>query len=168
MTRWLWVLAAAGCAGDTPSPTASPPTGDTAAACAASVELGTGVTDFAPIGDTLTVVHGPQGGWHATAAARWCGLAAPVTASATAYWDAEAITVGQSPVYDKLPVPLDRDGCCFEMLDLTTYLLLPDGSLAGPALHNQSVTLTLTVVDGLGGAHTAAVTTTLLDPEAGG
>lgn len=58
--------------GDDPS---TLPVGDIDAACmneAATVELGTGDTGFVPLadGDHVTMVHGPQGGWHVLASAR--------------------------------------------------------------------------------------------------
>ena len=159
--RWWWLLAA-GCAGDASE---APTDTGTAPTCEVAVAVGTGVVHYEPLGEVLGIVHGPQGGWHVTAAARFCGLGGRPTASSSAWWVQEDVQVGQSPVYDKLPVPLDDEGCCFEMVDMTTYLLIPDGRLAGPTLHDQDIVLSVTVMDDEGVAHRDEQTVHLDDPE---
>ena len=44
-----------------------------------AVELGTGLTTFAPLtdGDRVTIIMGPQGGYHVWGAARTANLAMP-------------------------------------------------------------------------------------------
>ena len=49
--------------------------GETADAVTVTLELGLGATDFgeASDGDSVTLVHGAQGGWHIDTAVRMCG-----------------------------------------------------------------------------------------------
>ena len=47
---------------------------ETLAPIAASIEVGTGATEFTPIGDQTRFELGPQGGWHVYASIRTLGL----------------------------------------------------------------------------------------------
>lgn len=70
--RWSWAGLAllAACSGDggTDEGGSDAATTEPATGCAAdlSVEIGTGALAYEPLedGDTVTIVHGPQGGWH--------------------------------------------------------------------------------------------------------
>lgn len=55
---WLFGVLMSACAGS--------PTGDDSAALGPEVHVGTGADTWEPLaeGDPLTMVHGPQGGWH--------------------------------------------------------------------------------------------------------
>jgi hypothetical protein len=163
---WAFVLGACAPSSKEPNGTGEPPdtaTHDTALTCPVEVQPGTGVDRFEPLGSELELVHGPQGGWHLVAAARWCGLPEPVTVAVVATWVATGEVVGQTAPFAKTPVP---DGaCCFQVSDLWTYLLLDDGALAGPTLHGEALSLELTVVDGDDVAHEVSAVVTAIDPE---
>lgn len=74
----MWLLLFAACTGPLGGASDGPndsDSGDTLGGCGASpaiVEVGGGATTFEPVADgvALTMVHGPQGGWHVLASAR--------------------------------------------------------------------------------------------------
>jgi hypothetical protein len=129
-----WALLAAGCSGDDgtdKSPptreTATVATGDTgledtstALVCEPDVHIGTGEQAYAPIDDELTIVSGPQGGWHVLGAARICDLGPTATVQFEATRLSDGLIVGRSGPVTKPLIPLDS--CCYGVSDVFTYL----------------------------------------------
>jgi hypothetical protein len=64
---WLWAVALAGCSGS-PKDDGSTDKGEPGGCATGEIVLepGTGNDAYEPLveGDTITIVHGPQGGWH--------------------------------------------------------------------------------------------------------
>lgn len=74
----MWIFALLACTDDTTGDADADDTG-LAGGCfsrPASVEVGGGALAFEPVaeGAELTMVHGPQGGWHVLASARFTGV----------------------------------------------------------------------------------------------
>jgi hypothetical protein len=121
-------------------------TGDTAATggvCEPSVEVGTGSYTFEPLGETVDMIHGPQGGWHLVSSVRVCDLGNDATLQFSAVRVSDALEVGGSGLVDRVLVP---DGpCCYTVVDVYTYLFVPGYPIVPDALHGQEVRLSVEV-----------------------
>jgi len=77
----LWLGFLVGCGGSVDGVTKAPQdTGSTDIGCAPEVVIGTGEDAFLelPSGSELTMIHGPQGGWHMLASVRVAGTSPEV------------------------------------------------------------------------------------------
>lgn len=129
------------------------PNGELAPGCgeaAATVEVGTGEDTFTPLadGDPLTMVHGPQGGWHLLASARVTDTRSVVAITYTAATAAGVQVVWNRYVVDLVP----EAGCTGVYAGMYGYLdvhALEDGEADTPPelLAGEELTLTLTVED---------------------
>jgi hypothetical protein len=148
----LFAVGLAACAGgaaETPEPK------PTATECSASIEIGTGSTAFTGLADddTLSMVHGAQGGYHVPLAVLGCA----VGQSAEMHFSG---TLGSGdPVVDvDLDYPwMPRDACCSLALDIYGYLYVADTGISAPDLAGEPMDLTVDIRDSSGASFTDRV-----------
>jgi hypothetical protein len=171
--RWYWLgaLALAGCSGSPRD--ADKSDGDGGCAVGEPVATaGTGNDQYVPLadGDTVTMIHGPQGGWHIETAGLVQATAPQVAILPVILTDTgQQITTNSQPEFKAL-VGYDETTC--EGTFFNTRAFLDDD--AGPGtpeeniclLEGRTLELSLTVSDIVnGGEHTATVNVVAaLDP----
>jgi hypothetical protein len=169
---WLWAVALTGCSG---SPQDAGNTDEGDGGCATGeilVEPGTGNEAYEPLaeGDTVTIVHGPQGGWHIETAGfvehseREISIF-PVIRTDTG----QQITTNSQPEFKAL-VGYDEAVC--QGTFFNTRAFVDDAAGPGTAQENicllggRTLELSLTVADIVSGRETTASVNVLaeLDP----
>ncbi len=147
------------------SATRTPPTGDIEAACTdlpATIVVGQGAEAYEPLndGDSATIVHGPQGGWHILAAARVANTRDVVTFTYTIHLlpDNQPLSWNQ---YRVQIVPFDTcTGDYFGMYGYLDVAPIVDGDADTPPelLAGKELELTLKAEDQDGRIATDSVT----------
>lgn len=135
----------------------------------ASVTIGTGEFVWEDLGDDapLTMVHGPQGGWHMLGSARVCGTRSVVTIHFTITHD-ESETIVSDNTY-RVALVSDPGGCCGHYPGMYGFLgvqELAEGELNTPPelLACAPVTLKMEVTDS-GGRQLVTTTSVTAVPD---
>lgn len=157
-----------------PTPTGSVPTADTAPdpCTVPSVTVGTGVKAYKPLqdGDSVTVVFGPQGGWHVDVAGLVTGTEQIVSVLPSLTWSAksQSLTGALAPL-TLAQVPTKPCGFTFFGVRaiFDDELLPKDAQAFVCGLDGEDAELEVTVTDPVTGATaTEGVTVTLTrDPK---
>ena len=125
-------------------------TTETGATCVSGLTIGTGELAYEPLGAELTIVNGPQGGWHLLGGAQSCALdtGALATVAFTAVRVRDELVVGQSGPITKPLIPIDS--CCGGVSDVFTFLMIDGESRPDQVLDGETVrfSVTLTLADG--------------------
>ena len=147
------LLLLSACAGDSSEDSY---TSSTTTECSGlSVELGEGDTRFIPSaeGDTVTLVHGPQGGWHIDVAGRVSGTSAFVRVHTSVVVPATGVEIGGPGQENDSAIQLANfEDCTGDFIKSRVYLDDNDGSLPWGqdefcALHGNPIDLSVRVTN---------------------
>lgn len=172
MPRWiLTATLLCACVPDDGSPVERPDRVDTALdPCPPAVEIGTGDEQWEDIATDapLTMIHGPQGGWHMLASVRIGGAAPEVHVRYQILHPASGTLVSNNSYNLALAMEDDCEGTYSGMYGYLDVTALEDGELNTPPelLAGESLVIRMEVDDALGHAATAEKTVTAVaDPK---